>query len=323
MPSEVQLSAIIPVLQRTSDFVALFQGYDRALHSLGRTYEIIFVVDGGNRSASEAIARATGDSDNVKIVLLAKHFGEATALSAGFDVAKGDLLLTLPAYHQVEPDSLTSLVDALPGYDMVIARRWPRAGGMFERIRRRTFHTLLKLLSGEQYQDLGCGVRLFKRQLVEEIHLYGDQHRFFPVLAGRQGFKVREVDVRQSPLDVNKGRYRLREYLHRLLDIVTIFFLVRFTKKPLRFFGMIGSIVSAFGAIVVFTLVVQRLFFGVALADRPALLLGSLLLVLGVQVFALGLIGELIIFTHAGSLKEYAVAEIFQQTDRAESGKEK
>ncbi len=323
MPSEIQLSAVIPVLQRTSDFLGLYEGYERALHALRRTYEIIFVVDGGNRRSCEAIARATGDSDKVKIVLLAKHFGESTALSAGFDVARGDLLLTLPAYHQIEPDSLANLVDALPGYDMVIARRWPRAGGMFERIRRRSFHFLLKLLSGEQYQDLGCGVRLFKRQLVEEIHLYGDQHRFFPVLASRQGFKVREVDVKQSPLDIYEGRYRLREYLHRLLDIVTIFFLVRFTKKPLRFFGMIGSIVSAFGAIVVFTLVIQRLFFDIALADRPALLLGSLLLVLGVQVFALGLIGELIIFTHAGSLKEYAVAEIFQRPDRAASGKEK
>jgi hypothetical protein len=190
---------------------------------------------------------------------------------------------------------------------------WPRAGGTFESIRRKTFHFLLKFLSGEQYNDLGCGVRLFKREISKEIQLYGDQHRFFPVLANRQGFRVSEVDVKQSPKDDFRGRYRLREYLHRLLDIVTVFFLVRFTKKPLRFFGMVGSVASAFGALVVLVLVIQRLFFDVALADRPALLLGSLLLVLGVQIFALGLVGELIIFTHAGHMKEYTIGEIYSK----------
>ncbi len=143
-----------------------------------------------------------------------------------------------------------------------------------------------------------------------EVSVYGDQHRFLPVLARRQGFRVKELDVAQSPKDQFRGAYRSREYLHRILDIFTVFFLVRFTKKPLRFFGMIGTITFTVGGLITLYLVIERLFLGKALAERPALLLSSLLVVLGVQIFALGLIGELIIFTHAKQMKEYTIDEI-------------
>src|SRR5690606_27486643 len=150
----------------------------------------------------------------------------------------------------------------------------------------------------------GCGARVMSRRVVQEITIYGDQHRLLPVLAAQQGFAVREVDVAQSPRDEFRGRYRLREYLHRLLDLFTVFFLTRFTKKPLRFFGMSGRGTFTLGGLMLAVLVVQRLVFEQPLADRPALLLSCLLLVLGVQLFALGLLGELIIFTHAKDLKE-------------------
>ena len=153
-------------------------------------------------------------------------------------------------------------------------------------------------------------MRAFKREIAQEVTIYGDQHRFLPVLASRRGFKVRELKVGQSPKDQFRGVYRPREYVHRLLDIFTVFFLVRFTKKPLRFFGMIGSVTLAIGVVFVLYLVIERLFMDVPLAERPALLLSSLLVVLGVQILALGLIGELIIFTHARELKEYTVDEI-------------
>jgi hypothetical protein len=193
---------------------------------------------------------------------------------------------------------------------MLIAVRGGRAGSSLDRTRRNIFHGIFRFVTGLPYRDLGCTVRVVKRKVVEETHLYGDMHRFFPALASRQGFRVREGDLKQSEEDYFRGRPSIRQYIHRLLDILTIFFLIRFTKKPLRFFGMIGTLVGSVGALLVSVMVVQRLFFGVALADRPALLLSSLLVVLGVQIFALGLIGELIIFTHAGQLKEYAVRSV-------------
>jgi glycosyltransferase involved in cell wall biosynthesis len=314
MSSTPQLSVVIPVVNRVDDVAELFAGYERALEQLGCTYEVLFVVDGMAQAAVAPLkALQQAAKSTFSIIRLAKHFDEATALSVGLNQARGEWILTLPAYHQVDPESFKVLFESVGDRDMLVVRRWPRIGGSVEGWRRRAFHSLIRTLTGEAYSDLGCNVRLFKRQVATEIALYGDQHRFLPILANRQGFTVDEVDLPQSEKDRFRGRYRLRDYLHRLLDIVTLFFLVRFTKKPLRFFGMVGSAVSVFGGLVVFVVVLQRLFFAMPLADRPALLLGSLLLVLGVQVFALGLIGELIIFTHAGSLKEYKIAEIIER----------
>jgi glycosyltransferase involved in cell wall biosynthesis len=315
MTSTPLVSVVIPVVDRIDDLTELLAGYERGLDATGYRYEITFAVDGSEQAltALADLKQLQAAGKNIAIVRLAKRFGEAIVLSVGLNQAKGDLILTLPAYHQIQPESLPKLFEVLDDQDMLIVRRWPRIGGVLEGWRRRSFHGLLRMLTRESYSDLGCNVRLFKRAVAAEINLYGDQHRFLPVLANRQGFTVKEVELPQSPKDSFRGRYRLRDYLHRALDIFTLFFLVRFTKKPLRFFGMVGSAASVLGGLVVFVVVIQRLFFAMALADRPALLLGSLLLVLGVQVFALGLIGELIIFAHAGNLKEYKIAEIIER----------
>jgi hypothetical protein len=153
--------------------------------------------------------------------------------------------------------------------------------------------------------------------VLEEIRLYGDQHRFLALLADRQGFRVKEVAVRQSPKDRRERRYVSREYLRAVLDVLSIFFLVRFTKKPLRFFGMLGAATFIVGALLVTWLIVERLFFGQGLADRPALLLASLLVVLGLQLFALGLLGELMIFTHARQIRDYQIDTVIRYTKGA------
>lgn len=304
------LAVIIPVGERHDDIAELHHAYREALEASGRHFEFTYVLDGAREEVFDRLRAMQKGGERLRIVRLAKAFGEATALTAGFENSEADIVLTLPAYHQVDPSALGRLLDRLDGHDMVIARRWPRAGSAFEKVRRQFFHWLINSVTGIRYRDLGCGVRVFRRQLVDEVPIYGDQYRFLPVLANRWGFRVLEIDMPQSPKDRFRGVYRPREYLHRILDIVTVFFLVRFTKKPLRFFGMLGSITSLFGVLLVLYMVIQRLFFDVALGDRPALLLSSLMVVLGVQVFALGLIGELIIFTHARDIKEYTVEQI-------------
>jgi hypothetical protein len=171
-------------------------------------------------------------------------------------------------------------------------------------------------MTGFAFNDLGCGARAMKRRVVDEVFLYGDQHRFMAVLAHRQGFRVAEVRVRQSPKDRFEGRYSAREYAHRALDVMTVLFLVRFTKKPLRFFGMLGLLLAGLGTLLLLALVVARIGFDHPLADRPSLLLSSLLLVLGLQLFALGLLGELIIFTHARDIKDYQVESVIHFAER-------
>jgi glycosyltransferase involved in cell wall biosynthesis len=307
-----KLSVIIPIGKRHAEIVELYDGYRAGLDALGRTYECIFVLDGPNPAMAAALQRLLARDDNVIVIGLTKRFGESTALMAGFQRASGEIILTLPAYHQIEAIEIGKLVAALEASDIAIARRWPRAGSRFEAVRRDAFHGLIASITDLRFHDLGCGARAMKRRVLEEIALYGDQHRFLPVLADRQGFRVTEVNVRQSRRDRFEGSYEPRDYVRRTLDIFTVFFLVRFTKKPLRFFGMVGVGTFGVGALLIAWLVFDRIVFDHPLADRPALLLSSLLVVLGLQLFAIGLLGELIIFTHARDIKDYQIDEVIR-----------
>jgi glycosyltransferase involved in cell wall biosynthesis len=305
MPAE--LSVIIPVGGRYSDPAELYAAYRAGLDALGRAYETIFVIDGPREAFVAGLKQLAASGNRITVISLTRYFGEATALMAGFEHATGRVILTLPAYHQIESGEIPKLITALDRCDLAVARRWPRAGGPFERLRRRAFHGLLAWVTGLKFSDLGCGARACDRRVLEEIQLYGDQHRFLPVLADRKGFRVSEIDVRQSSKDRFQGFYEPRVYARGFLDIFTVFFLVRFTKKPLRFFGMIGVSLFAVGALLVAWIVIERLFFGQELTQRPALLLSTLLVVLGLQLFALGLLGELIIFTHAKQIRDYQI----------------
>jgi glycosyltransferase involved in cell wall biosynthesis len=313
----VRLSVIIPVGERYSETTGLYAEYARGLNALEMSYEVIFVLDGPRPQFSDGLETLRREGVEFTVIKLSRLFGESTALMAGFERAAGEIIITLPAYHQIEGDDIGKLVSALDSADVATGRRWPRVGGRLEFTRRAAFHGLIAWVTGQRYRDLGCRARAMRRRVLGEISLYGDQHYFLAVLADRQGFRVKEVDVRQSPKDRFSGRYRLREYAHRALDIFTVFFLVRFTKKPLRFFGMIGVSTFGVGALLLSYLVIDRLFLRHPLADRPALLLSSLLVVLGLQLFALGLLGELIIFTHARGIKDYQVDEVISYPNHA------
>ena len=311
MTQTEKISAIVPVSERLDHSGALAREYLEALKGLNRDFELVFVLDGKHVRLAEKLREMAAGESRLRIIQLAKSFGEATALSAGIENTAGGILLTLPAYYQVDTAELGKILDALNECDMAIAARWPRASASrFEVLRRNAFHWLVKKVSGISFHDLGCGVRAFKRIVAEEVPIYGDQHRFIPLLALRRGFRVTEVKLKQSERDRFEKGYGPKVYLQRFLDIFSVVFLVRFTKKPLRFFGMIGSVTFLLGGIFLAYVVIERLFFEVDLSDRPALLLSSLLVVLGLQIFALGLLGELIIFTHARQLKEYTIEKI-------------
>jgi glycosyltransferase involved in cell wall biosynthesis len=311
-PQPRSISVIIPVCGRRADMKTLYSEYKAGLHATGLPFEFIFVLDGPRLDVARALEDLLRDGEDFSIVRLTRSFGEAAALMAGFERASGDILVTLPAYHQIDGQDIRKLVAALATADVAIGHRWPRYGNMIDRTRRAAFHGLVSFVTGSHFKDLGCGARAMRRQVMEEIDLYGDQHRFIAILATRLGFRVSEVAVRQSASDRFARIYRPREYAHYVLDLFSIFFLVRFTKRPLRFFGMLGAATFSLGALIIAVLTVQRLFFDEKLADRPALLLGALLVVLGMQVFALGLLGELIIFTHARGTKDYRVEEVIQ-----------
>ncbi len=309
---DLGLSVVVPVTERFDPPEAVYEAYRDGVAATGRSYEFIYVLDGHYPEVLAALTALKQRGEPIKIIKFARWFGEATALNVATAHAQGEVILTLPAYRQVEASEIPRLLEALDDCDMAVGRRWPRTGSWFNALQSKMFHILVQRLLETPLGDLGCGARAFKRQVMSELHVYGDQHRFLPLLAERQGFTVREVDLAQDPADRAKRVYSPGTYVRRILDVLTVFFLVKFTRKPLRFFGLIGLSVLAVGSVLTVYLGVERLFFGVGLADRPALILGTLMVVLGIQIIAVGLIGEIVIFTRAKDLKEYKVDEIIE-----------
>ncbi len=308
MIAQTLLSAVVPVTERLDPVADVYRAYRKSLEAVGLPYEIIFVLDGPfprERALLEQLKAEAGGA--LKIITLSQPFGESTALSVGFDSAAGDVILTLPAYLQVDPDELPRLVRALDGADMVVGRRWPRKDSALNRIQSTAFNALVRSLLKVPFHDLGCGVRVFRRKVMEEVQIYGDYHRFLPLLAAAQGFRVEELDVRQSTLDQHRRLYAPGTYVRRLFDILSIYFLIKFTRKPLRFFGLVGATIFAVGLLISVYVVLERLVLGVSLAERPLFVVGCLGMVLGVQIIAVGLVGEIVIFTHAGEIKDYKI----------------
>jgi len=306
----VTISAIIPISERHDDIGEMHREYRDSLQQAGVPFEMIYVVDGGFEKAYLELKAMKEQGEKLTLIKHARPFGEAIAITSGFVQSAGGIIMTLPAYHQVDAADLPKLIQGMGDHDMVVARRWPRSDSKWNQLQTRLYHNLVSRMTGNVCKDLGCSVRLFRRKILEEIHIYGDLHRFLPILSHKQGFRIKEVDLKQSPKEKRVRTYPFGIYVRRMIDLLTVFFLIKFTKKPLRFFGLTGSVALLVGFLMTFYLVINRLLFGVALSDRPLFLIGILFLVLGLQIFAIGLVGEIVIFTHAKELKEYTVEEI-------------
>ena len=306
--SHPSISIVVPVVERSRDVKEVYRAYSSILVQLSQTFEFIFVVDGGDSAVVNSLKNLQSENRISKVIALPYCFGESTALAVGFEHASGEIIITLPAYFQTVPEGIEKILHQLnQGYDLVVTRRWPRLDTWLNRIQTRGFHALAHRLTGIALHDLGCGLRGMKRQVAQEVSIYGDLHRFLPLLAHQKGFRLIEIDIPQHPADGNQRIYRPGVYLRRILDLLTVVFLFKFTKKPLRFFGLIGSGLFASGFIVSSLLALEKLLGVTALADRPLLILGVLLMVLGVQVGSIGLLGEIIIFTHARKVKDYTI----------------
>ncbi len=193
---------------------------------------------------------------------------------------------------------------------MIVSWRWPRLDGIVNNFQSRIFNKVIKWIVGSDFHDLKCVVKIFRRDVLDKIYMYGDQDRFLPLIASKYGFKVEELKVTQAKKDAVQKFYPFANYIARFLELISIFFLVKFTKKPIRFFGSTGLITFTIGFILAFILFIERAFMGVALADRPIVLVSILLMIFGIQSFAIGLVGELIIFTHAKDIKDYIIETV-------------
>lgn len=309
----VAISVVVPVTERCDDLADIYRVHAEALKRIGRSFEFLFILDGGFEETAQKLELLQSSGEPIRVLSLPRHFGEATALTVGFEQARGDVLLTLSAYFQTVPEGIQKVFTLLDeGYELVVTRRCPRIDSWINRLQNYGFHLLTRWVTGVQLHDISCGLRGMRRQVAREIQLYGDLHRFLPLLAYQRGFRVAEASVAQHPLDSRTRVYRPGVYLRRLLDILTIVFLFKFTKKPLRFFGLIGAGLFGGGFLISLVLAVQRILGLSALADRPLLILGVLLMVLGVQIGSIGLLGEIIVFTHARKMKDFAIDRVLE-----------
>jgi glycosyltransferase involved in cell wall biosynthesis len=309
MPDDSAIvSVVVPVVERADDLMAVYRAFAKELEGRSEEFEFLFVFDGRFAPPSELI-ELSRKKEGVRILRFAREFGETAALRIGIEKSRGDLVLTLPAYFQVQPEGVGLLLDAMAGgADMAVANRSPRLDNWLNRMQSRAFHRIIGGVTDQQFHDMACGMRAMRRAVAEALPLYGDLHRFIPALALREGYRVDEVPVAQHPDDARTRVYRPGVYFRRLLDIAAFFFLAKFTERPLRFFGLVGSVFLASGAVLSLVLLIQR-FEGQGIANRPALLLAVLLVALGVQLLGLGLVGEIIVHLRAPYRRAYRVRE--------------
>ncbi|MBN2492818.1 MAG: glycosyltransferase [Planctomycetes bacterium] len=305
----LDVSVVIPVGREVGDLENLHAALTAELTRLGHTHEVLFIADGVGGEILGTLTRLAARQPEVVLIRFRQTFGESVALSAGFERARGRWLLTFAPYLQVVPSAVVQVLDALAaGNDFVSAWRHPRVDPWLNRLQSGAFNWVTRTITGVPIHDLNCGLRAMTREVAATLTFHGDLFRFLPILATKQGFKVAEVQVGHLAEMGKRGFFGFGVSIRRFLDILTLFFLVKFTRKPLRFFGLIGAALFVLGVAINAYLVVRKLG-GESLADRPLLLFGTLLLVLGFQTLSIGLLGEIIIYLHARKIREYVIDE--------------
>jgi glycosyltransferase involved in cell wall biosynthesis len=308
-----EVSVVVPISERHDDMRLLYSLYADELKKMDKSFEFIFVVDGHFPEAYKTLMELQTVNNPIKIIKYRRSFGESNALMEGFRQSGGNRILTLASYIQIEPDDLSKMFNANDeGNDLVITRRFPRKDPLVNRIQSSIYHWIVGKLTGTHFRDITSGARLIDKEILSEFNLYGDLHRFIPIFATKQGLKVKEINVTQRKEDTQVRLVKPGIYLRRALDLLALFFLIKFTKKPLRFFGLIGSAICIPGILITVYLGALRIFGKIGLANRPLLLLGILLVVFGLQLFSVGLIGELILFTRAKEIEHYRIDEIIE-----------
>ena len=319
------LTLVWLVSGRVQNPTEVLQRYLAVLRELEISKDLLIVNRGIKDEVAHGLAEQTRAADIPASVMVSKGISPYSgALSSAFGCATGDAIAIMPEYLQVDPSCLVEMLKELDaGADYVATYRTRRVDRHRGRLRSRWFNYLVRGASGVKLTDVNSGLKMLRKELAESVPMHGELHVYLPVLAANQGYRVSEVAA--AHLSERTGDKHLRLYLRRLLDLLTLFFLMRFTRKPFRFFGGVGSVSFLTGATINSVLAFQRLVLDKSLADRPALVLGTLLMALGLQLFSLGLLGELIIFVQAGGLKDYKLHEVLDlrsASKRAEVVKE-
>ena len=292
------ISIVIPLHNEERSIALLYDELQAALEPLGQEWEAVFVDDGSMDGSFAALTRLHDANENVRVVRLRRNFGKAAALAAGFSQAHGEIVVTIDADLQDDPAEIPRLLVKLDeGFDLVSGWKTRRRDPLRRRVLSRIFNWVTGRMSGLRLHDMNCGLKAYRAEVVRGMPLYGELHRFIPVLAQYRGFRVAELPVNHRPREHGRSRYGVERYIRGFLDLLTVSFIGRYRHRPLHLFGGLGLILGLFGvAILVYLTVVKAL--GHAIGERPLLTLGVLLVVVGLQFFSLGLISEMLTSQH-------------------------
>lgn len=292
--SDPEISIVVPVLNERDSLPHLHKELTDTLRDVGKRYEIIIVDDGSNDGSVEIAREIVANDDAVILVELRRRFGKATALQAGFKVSRGEVVITLDADLQDDPREIPRFLEALnDDYDLVSGWKKDRKDPLAKTIPSKFFNYVTSRISGLKLRDFNCGFKAYRREVIEDLNVYGELYRYIPVVVHAKGFRVGEIAVSHRERQYGESKYGLERFIRGPLDLFTIMFLISFQKRPLHLFGPIGVIVGSIGFLINTYLAVLWLQ-GQGIGDRPLLMLGTLMIMVGIQILIFGLLGEMI-----------------------------
>jgi glycosyltransferase involved in cell wall biosynthesis len=292
------VSVVVPVYDEREALRPLADELMPVVRALDRRIEVIFVDDGSRDGSAEVLADLAAACPEVAVVRLRRNFGKGAALMAGFREASGDAVVTLDGDGQDDPAEIPRMLEALEaGADLVSGWKRDRRDPWGKRAASRVFNSITARMSGVPLHDLNCGFKAYRGEVVRSLALTGDLYRYIPVLAANEGFRVNEVPVHHRPRRYGRSKFGVERYLRGFLDLLTILFIGRFRHRPMHLFGGLGLVVTLAGLAISTYMAVLR-FTGHGIGGRPLLLLGVLMIVVGVQLFTIGLVSEMIQRNH-------------------------
>lgn len=306
--NDVSYSVVIPLFNEEQSLDELHRRLTNTLLSLSDRFELIFVDDGSSDNSFAVLKNLHQQDSRVKAIRFRRNFGKSAALSSGFRKSRGKIIVTLDADLQDLPEEIPALVQKLEdGYDLVSGWKAKRKDPLIRKIASRVFNRVTSFFTGVKLHDFNCGLKCYRRELVDELALYGELHRYIPAIANWKGFRVGEMKVGHHPRRHGVSKFGSERYLRGLFDLLTVIMLTKYPEKPLHFFGLLGTILSLCGLAINVYMAILRIS-GKWISNRPLLLLGILLLILGVQFIFFGLMGELIVFSSQKD-KSYTLRE--------------
>ncbi len=303
-----KVSIVVPLFNEEESLKPLYFEVKKALRTLNCDHEIIFADDGSTDKSLSIIKEFARTDNRVKFISFRKNYGKAAALQMAFNMSAGDAVITMDADLQDDPSEITNLLKKLDeGYDLVSGWKKKRFDPFIKKYTSRFFNYITRLMSGIKIHDFNCGLKAYRKEVVHNISIYGELHRYIPVLAQWQGFRLSEMVVKHNPRRYGKTKYGISRFFKGFVDLITAIFTTRFINRPMHLFGFVGSMSFIIGLIVNGYLTVEW-FMGKPLYNRPLLFLGILLIIVGVQFFAIGLLGEMIVHNSQNE-KNYVVKD--------------